>query len=134
MPMTLPEGVKKLFQDTNFGHLATLMPDGSPQVSVVWVELEGERIIVNTQEGRVKPANVRRDPRVAISIYDQANPYASASIRGRVVEITHEGAEEGIHRLARKYMGEERYPYLQPGDQRVVFVVEADHISSMLRD
>ena len=134
MPTQLPDGVKKLFHEPNFANLATLMPDGSPQVSVVWVELNGDQIIVNTQEGRVKPANVRRDPRVAISIYDQANPYASASIRGRVVKITHEGAEESIHRLARKYTGQERYQYLQPGDERVILVVEADHVSSMLRD
>ncbi len=127
----LSEAVKKLFREPNFAHIATLMPDGSPQVSVVWVDIEGERIIVNTQEGRVKPANVRRDPRVAISIYDQSNPYTSVSIRGRAVEITHEGAEEGIHKLAKKYMGQDRYPYLQPGDQRVTFSIEPEHASSM---
>ena len=131
MSVILSAGVKKLFSDPNFAHLATLMPDGSPQVSVVWVDMDGDRIIVNTQEGRVKPANVRRDPRVAISIYDQSNPYLSAFIRGRVVAITHEGAEEGIHKLAKKYMGQDRYPYLQPGDQRVAFVIEPEHVSSM---
>ena len=68
MPATLSEGVKKLFQGPNFAHLATLMPDGSPQVTVVWVDLDGDRILVNTAEGRIKPRNVRRDPRVAISI------------------------------------------------------------------
>lgn len=131
MAVQLTAGVKKLFTDPNFAHLATIMPDGSPQVSVVWVEMDGDRIIVNTQEGRVKPANVRRDSRVAISIHDQNNPYLSATIRGRVIEITHEGAEEGIHRLAKKYMGQDRYPYLQPGDQRVIFVIEPEHVSSM---
>jgi len=131
MAAKLSEGVKKLFREPNFAHLATLMPDGSPQVSVVWVEIDGDRIIVNSQEGRVKPENIRRDPRVAISIYDQSNPYVSAFIRGRVVEITHEGAEEGIHKLAKKYMGQDRYPYLQPGDQRVTFVIEPEHVSSM---
>ena len=131
MAATLSEGVKKLFREPNFANLATLMPDGSPHVSVVWVDIDGDRIIVNTQEGRVKPRNVRRDPRVAISIYEQANPYVSAAVRGRVVEVTHEGAEEGIHKLAKKYMGQDRYPYLQPGDQRVIFVIEADHASSM---
>jgi PPOX class probable F420-dependent enzyme len=134
MPTTLPPGVKRLFQDANYGHLATLMPDGSPQVTVVWVELDGDRIVVNTQEGRMKPANVRRDPRVAISIYEQGNPYNSATVRGRVVEITHEGAEEGIHRLAKKYTGADRYAYLQPGDERVALVIEPEHVSSMMRD
>lgn len=131
MAAQLSAGVKKLFTDPNFAHIATLMPDGSPQVSPVWVEMDGDRIIVNTQEGRVKPANVRRDSRVAISIYDQNNPYLSASIRGRVTKITHEGAEQGIHRLAKKYMGQDRYPYLQPGDQRVIFVLEPEHVSAM---
>jgi PPOX class probable F420-dependent enzyme len=131
---TLSAGVRKLFEEANYGHLATLMPDGSPQVTAVWVELEGDRIVVNTQEGRVKPANVRRDPRVAISIYEQGNPYNSATVRGRVVEITHEGAEEGIHRLAKKYTGQDRYGYLQPGDQRVILAIEPEHVSSMLRD
>ncbi|HSP56021.1 MAG TPA: PPOX class F420-dependent oxidoreductase [Dehalococcoidia bacterium] len=134
MPVPLPENVKKLFREPNFGHLATLMPDGSPHVSVVWVDIDGDRIIVNTQEGRIKPANVRHDPRVSISIYEQANPYNSATIRGRVVDITHEGAEEGIHKLAKKYMGQDRYPYLQPGDQRVIIVIEPEHVTSMLRD
>jgi hypothetical protein len=82
----------------------------------------------------VKPANVRHDPRVSISIYEQANPYNSATIQGRVVEITHAGAEEGIHKLAKKYMGQDRYPYLQPGDQRVIFVIEPAKVTSMLRD
>ncbi|HSP55785.1 MAG TPA: PPOX class F420-dependent oxidoreductase [Dehalococcoidia bacterium] len=134
MPVPLPENVKKLFREPNFGHLATLMPDGSPHVSVVWVDIDGDRIIVNTQEGRVKPKNVRHDSRVAISIYEQANPYNSATVRGRVVEVTHEGAEDVIHKLARKYMGQDRYPYLQPGDQRVTFVIQPEHVSSMLRD
>jgi PPOX class probable F420-dependent enzyme len=134
MPTTLSEGVKKLFREPNFAHIATLMPDGSPHVSVVWVDIDGDRIIVNSQEGRVKPANIRRDPRVSISIYEQANPYNSATVQGRVVEVTHEGAEEGIHKLAKKYMGQDRYPYLQPGDQRVVFVIEPTHVTSMLRD
>lgn len=131
MPTKLSDDVKKLFSDANFGHLATLMPDGSPHVSIVWVDIDGDRILVNTQEGRVKPRNVRKDPRVSISIYDQQNPYKSATVTGRVVEITHEGAEESIHKLAKKYMGADKYPYLQPGDQRVIFVIEPDHVTVM---
>ena len=131
MPAKLSDDVKKLFIDANFGHLATLMPDGSPHVSVVWVDVDGDRIVVNTQEGRVKPRNVRKDARVSISIFDQQNPYKSATVTGRVVETTHEGAEESIHKLAKKYMGADEYPYLQPGDQRVIFAIEPDHVSVM---
>jgi PPOX class probable F420-dependent enzyme len=134
MPATLSEGVKKLFTEPNFAHVATLMPDGSPQVSPVWVDLEGDRILVNTAEGRAKPRNVRRDPRVAISIHRQDNPYSSAFIRGRVVEITHEGAEDHIHKMAKKYLGQDRYPYLQPGEQRVIMVIEPEQVSSMMVD
>ena len=134
MSASLPEGVKKLFLAPNFAHLATLMPDGSPQVSPVWVDVEGDRILVNTAEGRAKPRNVRRDPRVAISIHRQDNPYSSAFIRGRVVEITHEGAEDHIHKMAKKYLGQDRYPYLQPGEQRVIMVIEPEQVSSMMVD
>ncbi len=134
MSVTLSEGVKKLFQEPNYGHMATLMPDGSPQVSPVWVDIDGDRILVNTAEGRVKPRNVRRDARVAISIHNQENPYSSAFIRGRVVEITHEGADEHIDKLAKKYMGQDTYPYRQPSEQRVILVIEPEHVGSMMTD
>ncbi len=134
MSATLSEGVKKLFREPNYGHLATLMPDGSPQVSPVWVDVDGDRILVNSAEGRVKPRNVRRDARVAISIYNQESPYSSAFIRGRVVEITHEGADEHIDKLAKKYLGQDKYPYHQPGDQRVILVIEPEHVGSIMTD
>ena len=134
MPATLSEGVKKLFQEPNFAHIATLMADGSPQVTPVWVELEGDRIVVNTAEGRVKPRNVRRDARVAISITNKDNNYQAAFIRGRVVELRQEGADEGIDRLAKKYMGQDRYPWRAPGEQRVVLVIEPERVATMMVD
>ncbi len=134
MPATLPEGVKKLFLEPNYAHVATLMADGSPQVTPVWVDIEGDRILVNTAEGRSKPRNVRRDPRVAISIVKQDNPYSSAFVRGRVVEMRLEGADEHIDKLAMKYMGQESYPYRQAGEQRVIMVIEPEHVSSMMVD
>ena len=134
MSASLSEGVKKLFREPNYGHMATLMPDGSPQVSPVWVDIDGDRILVNSAEGRVKPRNVRRDARVAISIYNQDNPYSSAFIRGRVVEITHEGADEHIDKLAKKYLGQDTYPYRQPGEQRVILVIEPEHVGSIMTD
>lgn len=130
MAIKLSEGVRKLLEGPNFGHLATLMADGSPQVSPVWVDYDGTHILVNTAEGRAKPRNVRRDPRVAVSIADQQNPYSSATIRGRVVEITHEGADAHIDKLAKKYMGQDRYPYRAPAEQRVIFKIEPDHVTS----
>ncbi len=130
MPVALSEGVKKLFLEPNFAHLATLMRDGSPQVTPVWVDIDGDRIVVNTAEGRVKPRNVRRDPRVAVSITRQQSPYDWVVVRGRVVKITHEGADESIDKLAKKYLGQDRYPFRQPGEQRVILVIEPEHVSS----
>ena len=131
MGITLPKGVKQLLRDKNFAHIATLMADGSPQATPVWVDLDGDRIIVNTAEGRVKPRNVRRDPRVAVSIAGQDNPYHAAFIRGRVVEITHEGADGMIDRLAKKYLGMDKYPNRLPGEQRVTLIIEPEHVSEM---
>ena len=131
---TLTPGIRALFEGKNFGHLATIMPDGSPQVSVVWVGVEGDNILVNTAEGRIKPRNVRRDPRVAISIYNQDEPYKSATIQGEVVEVRSEGALENVHKLAKKYMDLDEYPYLQPGDQRLLFVIKPDKVFGMMTD
>ncbi len=131
MAADLSPGVRKLLSEPNFAHIATLMRDGSPHATVVWVDLDGGRILVNTAEGRTKPRNVRRDARVALSVAAQQNPYNSASIRGRVVELTHEGADEHIDRMAKKYMGVDKYPYRAPGEQRVILVIEPEHVAEM---
>jgi len=124
----LPQGVRALIERRNFAHLATLMPDGTPHVTPVWVDHDGHHVLVNTTVGRTKVRNVQRDPRVGLSLHDQENPYSYASIRGRVVEITAEGAEEHIDRLAQKYLGQERYPYRRPGERRVIIKIEPLHI------
>lgn len=121
---------KALFEGKNFGHLATLMPDGSPQVSPVWVGLDGDDIIVNTAEGRLKTRNVRRDPRVAISVADQEDPYSKVAVRGVVVEITHARADEGIDRFAKKYLGRDSYPNRRPGEQRVILRIRPQHLAT----
>ncbi len=130
----MSEGVRKLFEEANFAHLATLMPDGSPQVTPVWVDFDGRHILVNTAEGRQKPRNIRRDPRVAIDVLRHESPYAFASVRGRVVEITREGAEEHIDRLAKKYLGRDSYPWRQPGEQRIILKIAPERVASMMVD
>lgn len=127
----LSEDQRALFEGKNFGHIATVMPDGSPQVTPVWVELEGDSIVVNTAEGRVKTANVRRDPRVAISIIDQDNPYGMVAVRGVVEEITQEGGKDGIDRLAKKYLNEDEYPWLDERFPRVILRIRPEHVSQM---
>jgi PPOX class probable F420-dependent enzyme len=134
MAAKLPDAVKELFQAPNFAYLATLMPDGSPQVSPVWVDLDGDHILVNTAEGRQKPKNVRRDPRVAIAIAAHDNQYSSATVRGRVVDVTHDGADAHIDRLAKKYLGQDKYPYRQPGEVRLIVRIEPEHVGPMMTD
>ncbi len=107
------------------------MPDGRPQVTPVWCDVEGECIRFNSAKGRQKDLNVRRDPRVTLCIMDPDNPYRYLEIRGRVVEITEQGAEEHIDRLAKKYLNLDRYPYRQPGEVRVLYKVESEHTSTM---
>ncbi len=130
----MSEGVRKLFEEANFGHLATVMPDGSPQVTPVWVDYDGTHILVNTAEGRQKPRNIRRDPRVAIDVVRQGSEYAFAQVRGRVVEITTEGAEEHIDRLAKKYLGRDKYPFRQASERRIILKIAPEHVSSMMVD
>ncbi len=124
----LAPGVQKLFTEPNFGHVATIMPDGSPQVTPVWVDTDGTHIIFNTAEGRQKTRNLRRGGRIAISITDRDNPYTYATVRGRVVEMTHEGADEHIDKMAKKYLGQETYPFRAEGEQRVIFRVEPERV------
>lgn len=123
--------VREIFEKPAIVHLATLMPDGSPQVTPTWVELDGERIVINTVRGRIKHQNVERDPRVALSATDPDNPYSAVWIRGRVVEIVDDEGNESIDRLTRKYIGEDSYPWHAPGDVRVKLYIEAERIGGM---
>ena len=127
----IPQDYLDLTKKKAFAQLATLMPDGSPHVSPVWFEYDGKEIIVNSAKGRVKDRNVRRDPRVGIDIVDPDNPYRHLSIRGRVVDITETGADEHIDKLAKKYMGLDKYPKRQPGEVRVIYRIEPERSHSM---
>ena len=127
----LPEKIKTLLQKPVFVHFATVMKEGGPQVSPVWVDVEGDTILINSAEGRLKDTNVRGDARVALSVTDPANPYQAVMIRGRVTEITNEGADEHIDKMAKKYMGQDTYPFRAPNEKRVIYKIEADKIASM---
>ena len=129
--MELPELAIQLLKGKNFATISTLMPDGAPQASVVWIDTDGESIIFNTAEGRIKPKNVRRDARVAVTVHNAENPYQQAMIRGHVTDLVHEGAEEHIDFLAKKYMDLDSYPYRQPGEQRVIIKIAADKVGLM---
>jgi PPOX class probable F420-dependent enzyme len=124
MPAKLTANAIRLIEGKNFAHIATLMPDGSPQVSPVWIDREGDMILVNTAVGRVKQRNIARDPRVAISIANQENPYEKVIIPGRVVAQIFEGAEAHIDKLAKKYTGAPKYQRSRPDEKRIIFKIE----------
>ena len=129
--MILDEKAQALLKGVNFAHIATIRKDGSPQVSPVWVDFDGTYIIVNSEEKRAKVRNLKRDPRVSLSITDSSNPYSYVQIAGRVVEITREGGAEGIDKLAQKYINQEKYPWNQPTDVRMVIKIEPLRVTGM---
>ena len=131
MSEVIPEKYADLFQKRAFASLGTLMPDGRPQVTPVWVDFDGEHVIFNSAKGRQKDRNVRRDPRVSMAIIDPDNPYRYIEVRGRVVEITEDGAAEQIHKLAKKYLEVDKYPYAQPGEVRVMYKIKPEHATVM---
>lgn len=132
MATTIPEKFMDLFSDGThaYANLATVMADGSPQVTPVWFDLADGRIRVNSARGRVKDKNMERDGRVALAISDPANPYRHLAIRGKVVNITEEGARAHIDKLAKKYMGADTYPG-PPTETRVIYEIELVSVSAM---
>ncbi|GAB2929587.1 PPOX class F420-dependent oxidoreductase [Micromonospora polyrhachis] len=107
-----------LLNEPHLAHVATIEADGSPHVTPVWVDTDGEHIVFNTAKGRVKFDNLARNPAVAVSVVDRANDFRTLWVKG-TAELVEEGAEAHIHQLAKKYLGQDRYP-LQPGEERVI--------------
>ena len=131
MAAKIPEQFMDLVQNPAFANLATVMKDGSPHVTPVWFDYDGEVVRVNSARGRVKDRNMRNNPRVALSIMDPKNPYRYLGIRGRVTEITEEGADAHIDRLAKKYLNVDKYPNRAPGEVRVLYRITPEHVSTM---
>jgi PPOX class probable F420-dependent enzyme len=125
---TIPEKYRDLFNKRAFASLATLMPNGDVQVTPVWVDAENGNVIFNSARGRLKDKNVRRDPRVTLTLIDPDNPYRYLEVRGRVVDITEKGADQHIDKLAKKYLGVDKYPYAKPGEVRVLYRVKPEHV------
>ncbi|RPH97335.1 MAG: PPOX class F420-dependent oxidoreductase [Lysobacterales bacterium] len=131
MAEVIPERFLDLFEKKAFANLATLMADGSPQVTPVWVDFDGARVIVNSARGRQKDRNIKRNPSVALAISDPGNPYRYLEVRGRVVEITEDGASEHIDRMAKKYLGVDKYPGRAPGEVRILYRIEPLRVTFM---
>ena len=126
----LSAGAVKLLQEKQLAHFATIMADGSPQVTPVWVDVEpdGSHVLINTADGRVKTNNVERDPRVVVSVVDSNDFFRYAIVKGTIVERRHEGADEHIDAMAKKYIGADKYPWHQPGQTRVILRIKPDQI------
>jgi PPOX class probable F420-dependent enzyme len=131
MAVEIPERFLDLLEKRAFANLLTLMADGSPQVTPVWVDFDGARVIVNSARGRQKDRNIKRNPSVALAISDPGNPYRYLEVRGRVVEITEDGASEHIDRMAKKYLGVDKYPGRAPGEVRVLYRIEPLRVTFM---
>ena len=127
----IPDTHVDILSKKAFAHFCTLMPDGSPQASPVWVDYADGRIMVNSAVGRVKDKNVRADARVALSIADPDNPYRCLMVRGRVVEISEDGADAHIDKMAKKYMDADAYPFRTPTEVRVIYYIEPERVSAM---
>ena len=128
----IPDSHLDLFQKKAFANLATLMPDGQPQVTPVWVDYDGRYVIINTAANRQKDKNLQRDKRVAMAIMDPDNPYRYLEVRGHVAERTLDGADRHIDAMAKKYLGKDKYPFSQPGEVRVLFKIEPEHTTSTM--
>jgi PPOX class probable F420-dependent enzyme len=124
--------VRKLFEGKNFVFISSIMRDGSPQVTPTWVDIENGNILVNTAIGRLKHKNISRDPRVALAIADQNNPYDMVTVRGRTIEqLTGDAAEEHIDKMAKKYIGKDKYPFRSPGEKRVILKIKPEKVFHM---
>jgi PPOX class probable F420-dependent enzyme len=119
---------RELIEEPNFCFVATLRADGTPHVTPVWVDHDGDTILLNSAKGRAWPANLERDPRVTLTIPNRENQYEYVSIRGRLEAFVEEGADAHIDKLAKKYLGQDTYPYRQPGEERIIVRIAPDEV------
>jgi PPOX class probable F420-dependent enzyme len=125
---TLSPGFQKLLNEPSFAQVATTTRDGAPQITQVWIDTDGEHLLVNTTQGSQKVRNLRRDPRVAVNVVDPSNQWRLGNVRGRVVDITTEGANAHIDKLGKKYRGWDEYPYKDPNNPRVIVKIQPEHV------
>ena len=131
MAEKIPQGFADLLQKPAFAHLATIMPNGAPQVTPVWIDFDGTYLLVNSAKDRVKDKNMVARPNVALAISDPENPYRYLAVRGRVVEITEDGADAHIDKLNKKYTGVDIYPNHTPSETRRIYKIEIQRVQTM---
>jgi PPOX class probable F420-dependent enzyme len=131
MAGVIPENYKDLFEKKAFANLATVNADGTPQVTPVWVDYDGDYVLVNSARGRRKDKNMERNRAVALSIQDPDNPYRYLEVRGSVAEITEQNADTHIDKMAKKYIGQDKYPWSKPDEVRVIYKIKPERTSQM---
>lgn len=127
MAIALPQSVKKILQDKAYGHVVTFNADGKPQLTMVWADVDGDEVLFNTAEGRLKPKNLRRDPRIIVSVQDRNDPQSYMVFHGKA-SVTEAGADEHIDRLAKRFLGADKYPFRRPGETRLVVRIKVARI------
>jgi PPOX class probable F420-dependent enzyme len=124
----LSEKQAKLFTDRNWGVIATVREDGSPQATPVWIDYDGDSVLVNSAHGRTKVKNIQRDPRATVTVLPAENQQSGYVMVSGPAELVDEGAREHIDKMAKKYLGEDKYPYLGPGEQRVIIKIRPERV------
>jgi PPOX class probable F420-dependent enzyme len=127
MALNLPEPVRKLLTDKAYGHVITFNADGSPQLTMVWMDAEGNQALYNTADGRIKVKNLRRDPRIIVSVQNRNDPQSYVRLTGKAT-ITDQGADEHIDRMAKRFLGMDKYPWRAPGEKRLLVRIDVDKI------
>ena len=130
MTVKIPQSLRKMLEDKAYGHVVTFNAKGNPELTMVWMDIEGDELLFNTSEGRRKPGNIRRDPRVIVSVQDRNNPQAYAVFHGKG-RVTDAGADENIDKLAKRFLGADKYPFRQPNEKRLIVRIGVDRISGM---
>lgn len=125
MALKLPESVKQLLTDQAYGHVVTINPDGSPQFTMVWMDVDGDFAVYNTAEGRLKVRNLRLNPNIMVSVQSRVDPQAYVTLKGKAT-LTEEGADASIDKLAKRFMGLDTYPYRAPGEKRILVRIAVD--------
>lgn len=128
MPNKLEGRARELLEQPNFVAVATVDEDGVPDVKVVWADVDGDDVVLNSAEGRKWPERLRRQGRATVTVVNHDNPYEYAVIKGRLAGDTHDGADENIDALAKKYLDKDEYPFRQPGEKRVLFRIEPEKV------
>jgi PPOX class probable F420-dependent enzyme len=128
MSVQLPQALKTILEDKAYGHVITFNAKGQPQMTMVWMDHDGNDLLINTAEGRQKPKNLRRDPRVIVSVQDRNNPQSYAIFYGKATRITEDGARDHINKMAKRFLGMDKYPG-PPTETRLLVHVDVDRVA-----